>query len=286
MSVLNAFTVDLEDWYQGLEIDSSAWQGFESRLEQSTKTLLNLLEQHQVKATFFVLGRVAEQHPDLIKQIASAGHEIGCHGYSHQFLYKLSPAELRAELKKSKDLLAELSNQEVVSFRAPFFSVTKNSLWALQILKEEGFRYDSSIFPVHNYRYGLPSAPRTPFQISLNDNNTLKEYPISTIKMLKLNFPFSGGAYFRLFPWWLTRKCIYKLNQQNIPVIFYIHPWELDPDHPRVKLPKRISLTHYARLSSTYKKLVKLLKHFKFTTLKELAEREEQGPSLLPEELA
>lgn len=284
--MMNAFTVDLEDWYQGLEIDHSEWNRFESRVERSTDRLLELLDKFRVKATFFVLGYVAEQHPQLVKKIASQGHEIGSHCYSHRFIYNLSPFQFREELQRSKKMLEGLSDQQVLSFRAPFFSVTKNSLWALQILKEEGFRYDSSIFPVHNYRYGLPSAPRTPFQISINGNNTLQEYPISTIKMGKVNFPFSGGAYFRLFPYRFTQYCINRLNRRKVPVIFYIHPWELDPDHPRVKLPKRISLTHYARLSSTYKKLVKLLKDFKFTTLKELAEREEQGPSLLPEELA
>lgn len=284
--MLNVFTVDLEDWYQGLELDYTAWQGFESRIESSTDRLLELLDRYRVKATFFVLGYVAEQNPGLIKRIVEERHEIGSHGYSHRFLYDLSPELLREELSRSNSLLGQLSGQKVVSFRAPFFSITKDSLWALTILKEKGFLYDSSIFPIHNYRYGLPTAPTTPFRINLNGNSSLSEYPISTIKLGRVNFPFSGGAYFRLFPYSFTKFCIKKLNQSQIPVIFYIHPWELDPHHPRVKLPRRISLTHYARLNSTYKKLVKLFKDFKFTTLKELAKGGEQGPSLLPEELA
>jgi len=284
--MLNAFTIDLEDWYQGLEIDYTNWSRFESRIERSTDSLLELLDKFRVKATFFILGYVAEQHPQLIKKIASQGHEIGSHGFSHRFIYNLSPSQFREELQRSRKILEELSNQKVVSFRAPFFSITKSSIWALSVLGEEGFLYDSSVFPIRNYRYGLPSAPSTPFKIELNGNSSLAEYPISTIKMFKLNFPFSGGAYFRLFPWWLTRKCIYKLNQQNIPVIFYIHPWELDPGQPKLKLPKRISLTHYANLKTTHKKLAKLLSDFRFTTLRGLAKHDQKSPSLLPEELA
>ena len=264
---LNAFTVDLEDWYQGLEIESSMWQQFESRIETGIKTLLSILDEYQVKATFFVLGHLAERYPELIKKIAGLGHDIGSHGYSHTMLYKLTPTQFRDELKRSKGMLEGLCGKKVTCFRAPFFSITRDSLWALDILSEEGFSFDSSIFPVHNYRYGIPEAPRSPFTLTLENRRTIREFPISVHRLAGVNLPFSGGAYFRLLPYRLTHYCIKRVNGLGLPVVFYIHPWELDPHHPRINLPRRISLTHYARLSSTKKKLEKLLKHFKFTSL-------------------
>ncbi|OGV96275.1 hypothetical protein A2W24_04010 [Microgenomates group bacterium RBG_16_45_19] len=284
--MLNAFTVDLEDWYQGLEIPDSAWQGYESRIEYSTNLLLDLLDKHRVKATFFILGPIAEKFPDLVKRISRQGHEIGSHAYSHQFLYRLSPEQLRQELIRSKCLLEDITGKKVTSFRAPFFSITKDSLWALEILSREGFQYDSSIFPVHNYRYGIPKAPKVPFQFRLNGAGQIIEFPISTVKFGTASLPFSGGAYFRLFPYGFTRFCFRKLNNDQIPVVFYIHPWELDPEHPRIKLPRRISLTHYANLKSTKKKLDKLLQEFRFTSLEEVLRNETQGPTLFPEDLA
>lgn len=283
--MLNAFTVDLEDWYQGLEIDSSAWQGYEDRIESATSNLLALLDDYHVQATFFILGYVAERHPGLVRQIAALGHEIGSHGCSHKFLYRLSPVQLKQELQRCRKILEDITGDKVESFRAPFFSITKDSIWALEILAQEGFLYDSSIFPVHNYRYGLPSAPNVPFQISFGSNGAIQEFPISTIKIGKINFPFSGGAYFRIFPYQLSRYCIRRVNQRQIPVMFYIHPWELDPDHPRIRLPKRISITHYANLDTTKKKLEKLLAEVRFTTLKQTLQNGTKGPVIFPENL-
>ena len=283
--MLNAFTVDLEDWYQGLEIESSSWDNYESRVEEATSGLLALLDHYQVKATFFVLGYVAEKYPQLVKQIAESGHEIGSHGYSHKFLYSLSRVQFKEELRKSRKVLEDIIGTKVQSFRAPFFSITRDSLWALEVLAEQGFQFDSSIFPVHNYRYGIPKAPQVPFQIRLDGNGMIQEFPISAVKIGKMNLPFSGGAYFRIFPYQFTKFCLRKLNRSQVPVVFYIHPWELDPGHPRIKMPRRISLTHYANLESTKKKLEKLLSEFRFSTLKEVWHNGTKGPVIFPEEL-
>lgn len=284
--MLNAFTVDLEDWYQGLEIGSDSWSGFESRIERSAEDLLSMLDASRVTATFFVLGHLTEKHPQLIKSIAKQGHEIGSHGLSHQFLYKLTPAQLAEELKRSKSALEGLTGQEVVSFRAPFFSVTKESLWALEVLAKSGYKYDSSIFPVHNYRYGIPRAPRVPFQIRFSDDSRLIEFPISVLRIGGFNFPCGGGAYFRIFPYSVTRFCFYQLNNAGIPAVYYIHPWEIDPLHPRVPLPRRVALTHYFNLKSTKKRLENLLLDFRFTTLRDACQNVGKSPVLFPQDLA
>ena len=161
----NAFTVDFEDWYHGLEIPPEGWKGFEDRIERGAGRLLELLEAMRVRGTFFILGAIAEKHPRLVREIAAAGHEIGTHGWSHTMVYRMTPEDFRAELKRSIDVLADLSGQRILGHRAPFFSITRQSLWALEILAQCGIRYDSSVFPVLNYRYGIEDAPRWPYQV-------------------------------------------------------------------------------------------------------------------------
>jgi len=269
---LNVLSIDCEDWFQGLEIGIGDWRCFESRIEKSLPRLLDLLEENGTKATFFILGYVAEKFPELVEEIGSRGHEIGSHGYSHQFVYKQSPSEFREEMQKSLEILGKLSGQKVVSYRAPFFSITRSSLWALEVLADLGIRFDSSIFPVINYRYGIPQAPRFPHRIGTRNDSGILEFPISTLRILGKNIPIAGGAYFRIFPYQFIKAGIRSLNRRNRPVIFYLHPWEIDPEHPKIKLPRRVSLTHYYNLSGTEEKFKRLLKDFRFSTLRGVLE--------------
>ena len=270
--MVNALTVDLEDWYQGIEIDISRWQGYESRIEESTVRLLNILSEGGVKGTFFVLGYVAERYPELVARVARERHEIASHGYSHAFLYRQQPKEFARELEKSIDILERITGEKVLGYRAPYFSVTEESLWALDILLEKGLRYDSSIFPVNNYRYGILASPRFPYVIKSAGHRSLIEFPVSTINWGKINVPFGGGAYLRILPYWMIRRAIHKINSKGKPAILYLHPWELDPHHPRLRLPLRIKFPHYANLKSTEGKLRALIKDFEFVPLREVLE--------------
>jgi polysaccharide deacetylase family protein (PEP-CTERM system associated) len=268
--VTNALTIDFEDWYQGLEIPQTAWAGFEDRIVPVGHRLLTLLAEAGVRATFFVLGYIAERHPDMVRAIAAAGHEVGTHGYSHTLIYNQTPEVFRAELTRAVRVLEEITGRPVVSHRAPFFSITKDSLWALDILGELGIRYDSSIFPVVNYRYGIADAPRWPYEIK-SAQHTLTEFPISTWQVMGKNVPIAGGAYFRIYPYAFTRQGLRAINRQGRPFVFYLHPWELDPDHPRIRLPRRIAgLTHYFNLGATERRLRRLLRDFKFAPMQEV----------------
>jgi polysaccharide deacetylase family protein (PEP-CTERM system associated) len=268
-SITNALTVDFEDWYQGLEIPCAQWDGFEDRIAIVGRKLLQILDEVGTKATFFVLGFVAEKHPDIIREIDNAGHEIGTHGFSHTLIYKQTPQVFRGEMERAISFLEDLTGKKVIGHRAPFFSITKDSLWALDILAELGIRYDSSIFPVLNYRYGIADAPRFPYDVKCGEF-TVKEFPISTLQFPKVTLPISGGAYFRIYPYQLTKQAIRAVNRSSNPVTFYLHPWELDADHPRIDLPRRIALTHYFNLGATEKRFRRLLRDFRFASMAEV----------------
>lgn len=267
--ITNALTIDFEDWYQGLEIPHTQWAGYEDRVVPAGRRLLGLLEEMGTRATFFVLGYVAEQHPEIVREIAAAGHEIGTHGYSHTLIYQQTPDLFRSEMDRSIKLLEDLTGKQVLGHRAPFFSITRDSLWALEVLGELGIRYDSSIFPVLNYRYGIEDAPRWPYTLAAGAQN-LMEFPISTWKLLGRNLPIAGGAYFRIYPYAFTRRAFRSVNGNGYPAVFYIHPWELDPEHPRIQLPRRISLTHYFNLQKTEDRFRRLLRDFSFAPMKEV----------------
>jgi len=269
-TVTNALTVDFEDWYQGLEIPHQDWAGFEDRIRHSADRLLDLLDRGRTKATFFVLGTVAEKHPELVRQIAAAGHEVGTHGWSHTMVYRMTPETFSAELRRSIELLETLSGQRVLGHRAPFFSITRRSLWALEILARCGIRYDSSIFPVLNYRYGIEDAPRWPYPIGNGKADGLTEFPITTWRILGRNVPVAGGAYFRILPYAFTRAAFRAINRAGYPATFYVHPWEVDPEHPRIPLPRRIAATHYANLKVTEPRLRRLLSDFTFAPMKDV----------------
>src|SRR5579884_1005881 len=226
----------------------SEWSVYEDRVVPATERLLEILDEARARATFFTLGFVAERHPELIRRVAEDGHEIATHGYSHALLYELEPDQFREQLRRSVALLQDISGQPVLGHRAPFFSITRRSLWALDVLEEEGIRYDASIFPVRNWRYGIEDAPRWPYQLP---GKQLVEFPMSTCRIRNRNVPMTGGAYFRIYPYAVSQRLLRAINRGGHPAVFYIHPWEIDPDHPRIPLPRRIGLTHYFNLRAT-----------------------------------
>ena len=269
--MLNAFTIDFEDWYQGLEIYKvDTWDGFESRIEKSCREFLEILNRHNTKATFFVLGYLAEKHPELIKSIHDAGHEIGSHGYGHNQIFKLTPEEFSREIVKTDDAIMKITGKKPIGFRAPIFSITAESYWALDTLASNGFKYDSSVFPVFNYRYGILKSDRFRHTISTEKGNRIYEIPVSTARVLGLNIPVGGGAYFRIWPYAVTRWGLRQINRMGHPAVFYIHPWEIDPHQPKIEMPARIRLTHYHRLGSTKKKLEMLFSDFRFAGMSEV----------------
>ncbi len=266
----NYLTVDVEDYFQVSAFEKNVgfdnWDSYTPRVENNTQKILDLFDTHQVKATFFVLGWVAEKFPDLVKKIDKKGHEIACHSYCHRLIYNLTPAEFKADTLKAKNILEQTIGKKVKGYRAPSYSITKKSLWALDILEELEFEYDSSIFPIHHDRYGLPDAPRFKYK---HPNHNLIEYPISTALIFGRKIPVAGGGYFRLFPYWFTEKALKKINQQeHQPFIFYFHPWELDPDQPRMKNISHLSkFRHYNNLTKTTHRLTHLLSTFPFQPL-------------------
>ena len=276
-AVKNVFSVDLEDWYQGLEIDMHEWGAYPSRIEAGLEILLELLDRAGVKATFFVLGWQAEQTPHIVPRLAKLGHEIASHGWSHRFVYQQGPEQFRAELRRSLRVLEEQSGNRVVGYRAPFFSITADALWALDILLEEGIAYDSSVFPTLNYRYGIPAADRHPGWLRTPSGGRLFEVPLSTVRIPSagsrhgLNLPLGGGGYFRLYPYALTRALGRHLcEHEQRGLVCYVHPWEFDTQQPRIQLPRWVpQLTHYHRLDSTAEKTRRLLADFSFVSIRE-----------------
>jgi len=273
--VLNAFTVDVEDYFQvsGFEphIHRDSWDTHESRVVASTHRVLDLLSRFDVRATFFVLGWVAERYPQLVCEIHQAGHELGSHSYWHRLVYSLSPMEFRDDLRRSMRVIEDAAGVAVTSYRAPSFSITEESIWALEILVEEGITVDSSVFPVqHHDRYGLPGARAEIHEIS-TPSGPLTEYPMAIVGSGRYALPVGGGGYFRLYPYWLTKKMLRRVNEySNRPFSFYIHPWEVDFDQPRLRVGSRSTrFRHYVNLQPTVAKLSKLLDDFRFGTLTE-----------------
>jgi polysaccharide deactylase family protein, PEP-CTERM locus subfamily len=271
--MLNALTIDVEDYYHVSAFESIVrkedWPKFESRVERNTIGVLNILSDFNVKATFFILGWVAERFPQMVRDIQKEGHEIACHGYWHKLIYQRSRDFFRDDIRKAKAILEETAGTKVTGYRAPSYSIIQDTIWALDILIEEGFEYDSSIFPIRHDRYGMPDSERFPYIISRDGYGEIKEFPLSTIRFLGVNFPVAGGGYFRLFPYRFTRWALNRINKvERKPFIFYFHPWEIDPDQPRLKPGYVSRFRHYVNLSKTDGKLRKLLGDFKFTPVK------------------
>lgn len=269
-------TVDLEDWFcvsnLNEKIPREQWHRCELRVEQNTHRLLNLFEASNVKATFFALGWVAERVPHLLREIEQQGHEIGIHGYYHLQLTKISRDEFSMDLQRAVEAVRQCGvKQHLGGFRAPSFSITKQTMWAFPILEQQGFWYDSSVFPIGFHPdYGISDAPLAPYQVT----PSLVEFPLSCAEMFGQRLPCCGGAYLRLAPYLYTQQALRQCNAQGRPVIFYIHPWELDPGQPRVRLPFSKRIRHYYGLEHTEKKMRKLLNDFRFTTVREVLRNE------------
>ncbi len=333
--ITNILTIDLEDYYMVSAFNSVVrredWGIHESRIEKNTCRLLEILAEAKslplnetgsqnrpdqttnfnglkpdaqcqmssgVKATFFCLGWVAEKYPHLIREIDRHGHEIACHGYDHRLVYGMKPEEFRQDVRKSKGILEDITGKVVMGHRAASYTVTEKSLWALRVLAEEGYRYDSSIFPVHHDFYGIPKAPRFPFVVDLNsdgesilqDSINLRsflegnsgqinfnaqyiiEFPATTVRLFGVNAPMSGGGYMRFFPYAMIKKGLKMVNEQEkYSFVFYLHPWEIDPGQPRFKNATRLSrFRHYLNLDKAEERLKRLMSDFKFSSFKEV----------------
>ncbi|MFQ5903271.1 MAG: XrtA system polysaccharide deacetylase [Candidatus Binatia bacterium] len=274
-SVINALSIDVEDWFQVSDFEEavrfSDWDWYEARVVRNTRRILSILEKNRVQATFFVLTWNAERFPDLIREIDRAGHEIGTHGYAHRLIYTQTKQEFRQDLLRSVGLLEDLTGKKVLGYRAPSFSITRDSLWALDILLEMGFRYDSSIFPLRDQLYGIPDSHRYPYVVRQNGSRSLVEFPMSTVRFLNHNLPLAGGAYLRIFPYRFFRWGIKRLNGEGHPAILYLHPWEIDPNHPRIAARGHRGYTsHYLNLRGTEKKLARLLRDFSFGSVRDV----------------
>ena len=272
--VVNAMTIDVEDYFQVSAFDDvvrrEEWETQPSRVVSNTMRLLQLFDEYSVKSTFFVLGWVADRFPGLVRDIAAAGHELASHGYGHRIVYSQTPDEFREDVRRAKGTIENASGQVVGGYRAPSFSITKNSLWALDVLVEEGYRYDASIFPIRHDRYGIPDAPRHRHVLT-RPGGTLTEAPGSTVRVLGSNLPVAGGGYFRILPYWWTRWGIARLNRtEQQPAIFYLHPWEIDPDQPRLQVGRLSRFRHYRNLDKAEPRLKRLLTDFRFGMLKDV----------------
>jgi polysaccharide deacetylase family protein (PEP-CTERM system associated) len=267
----NALSIDLEDWFcvENLRevFTRKDWDKCELRIGKSTGRILELLSKHNTKATFFVLGWIAEQIPALVGKIEEEGHEIATHGYSHTPLTLMTQRSFRKDLERALEVTKRCSREVILGFRAPSFSITEKTLWAFEVLEKVGIRYDSSVFPIGFHPdYGMPDAPLSIYSVS----DRLTEFPLSCVEMLGKRVPCSGGGYFRVYPYWLTRAFIKRCNREGRPVVFYIHPWEFDPDQPRIDLPIFKRWRHYSNLDRTFERFDRLLGDFEFATIREV----------------
>ena len=273
--MLNALTIDVEEYFHPTEVqrrlDPSRWETLSSRVCQQTSRVLELLEQRQVKATFFILGWVAERQPGLVRSIARAGHEIGCHSYAHQLVFDLTPAEFRRDTMRAVKAIEDACSVTPKVYRAPSFSITRQSWWALEILAECGFTQDSSIYPIHHDRYGVPKFYRHA-QLLETPSGPLHEVPIATVQLANGRIaPIGGGAYLRLLPYRYISAGIRRVNQQEgQATCIYFHPWELDPSQPHLANGLISRLRTYAGMSGMFRKLERLVSDFSFTTLQRL----------------
>ena len=266
----NALTVDVEDYFQvsafAKSVDKKDWDLHPHRVEKNTHRLLDIFDEADIKGTFFILGWVAERNESLVREIAGRGHEVASHGYSHQLVYNQTPADFREETIRSKELLEDIAQVPVRGYRAASYSITRKSLWALDILANAGFLYDSSIFPVRHDRYGIPGAREIPHVIRTEEGNSLIEFPLSTATVMNRKLPVAGGGYFRLYPYALTRAGLSQINRRRRPFIFYLHPWEIDPEQPRIKAGLLSRFRHYNNLDKCELRLQRLIQDFQFTT--------------------
>lgn len=267
----NTLSIDVEDYYHvsGLKsvIPKENWDTYPQRVVENTRKILHIFDAYNVKATFFILGIVAEKHPELVEGIHKAGHEVASHGYGHELVYEQTESQFRQDLLRSKRILEEITGEPVLGYRAPSFSIVQTTPWALDVLLELGFRYDSSIYPIQHDRYGIPHAERTPHVVHSNGKDVLWEFPPCTYRVIGKNIPMAGGGYFRFFPYRLTKACLRSLNKRGLSAMVYLHPWELDPDQPQFKPELKNRFRHYINLDKTESRLIQLVQDFPFTTI-------------------
>lgn len=272
------FSVDVEDYFQveafADRVPRSTWDKYPCRVEANTKRILDLLDQYQAEATFFFVGWVAERFPALVREVHARGHEVACHSYWHRTVYSLTPREFRSDTRLAKQVIEQAAGAAVLGYRAPSWSITKTCLWALDILAEEGFVYDSSIYPIHHDLYGVPNAQRFPYAHSCAEGRTLPEFPPTTVRLFGMNLPAAGGGYLRIAPIAYTRWTFElferKYRQQ---VMVYLHPWEIDPGQPRIAGKLRSRLRHYTGLRRTEERLHWLLRNYSFQPFREILAR-------------
>jgi len=272
--ITNVLSVDLEEWFQVSNLAGAiardGWDDLPSRVAGATHRMLDDFDAHGQRATFFTLGWVAERQPKLVREIAERGHEIACHGYAHELVYQLGPARFRADLRRARTAIEQAVGQRVHGYRAPSYSITRASLWALPILVEEGFAFDSSIFPIHHHRYGIPGFAREPLRLTLSGGGSILEYPLTTLRLGPLTLPMAGGAYLRLLPAWLFRWGFGSLARSGFPTVLYLHPWEIDPGQPVQDVSRRIRWNHYHNLDRMQARLGALLGRFRFAPMGEV----------------
>ena len=275
-------SVDVEDYFQveafaGL-VDRKCWEHWPSRVVANTHRVLDLFDLHQAKATFFFVGWVAERFPHLVREVQSRGHELACHSYWHRTVYSISPEEFREDTRQAKRVIEDASGAAVKGYRAPSWSITKASIWALDILAEEGFTYDSSIYPIHHDLYGLPGAERFPYTYICGNGLQLREFPPATLRLLGANFPVAGGGYLRIFPSALTEHAFRRFEDNyRERLVVYLHPWELDPEQPRIPGPAKSRLRHYTNLRRMHGKLSSVLSRHKFQRFSDVLAAEAEG---------
>ena len=270
--MLNVLSVDVEEYFQveafARSVDRRTWASFAPRVDGNVRRVLDLFDRHDAKATFFVLGWIGRQYPHLVREIAARGHEIGCHGFGHQRLHELTRKEFRADLREALGILTDQAQQPIRAYRAPSFSIVKHTMWAFDILAEEGFTFDSSIFPVHHDNYGVPDAPRFPYIHQTKEGNSVYEFPPSTVRIANQNIGVGGGGYLRFAPYSVTRWALRRINRvERQPAMVYFHPWEIDPAQPRISAPMRSRLRHYTNLATMEHKIGRLLRDFRFVPL-------------------
>jgi polysaccharide deacetylase family protein (PEP-CTERM system associated) len=265
------FTVDVEEYFQvsafERHVSRADWERLESRVSRAVDTLLALLERFRARATFFVLGWVAERHPLLVKAIAAADHEVASHGWDHRRVTEQTPAAFRESVRRTKRVLEDLVGQRVLGFRAPSYSIVRGFEWALDVLIEEGYAYDSSLFPVPRRGYGYLGGAQDPHLLS-GPAGTLVEVPPATLRRWGINLPAAGGGYFRLLPYALTRAAFHDCARRGVPATFYVHPWEVDPDQPRLDVSWSARARHYGGLARTMPRLELLLSEFRFNSVR------------------
>jgi polysaccharide deacetylase family protein (PEP-CTERM system associated) len=278
----NALTFDVEDYFHveaaAGSVSPGQWTGFAPRVADNTRRILDLLDTHSVSATFFVLGWVADRHGALVREIHARGHEVGCHSYAHRLVYSMGREEFRDDVRRAKAAIEDAAGTAIYGYRAPTFSVVEKSLWALDVLAEEGFEYDSSVFPIHHDRYGMPAAPRFPHRVR-GRGGAIVEFPMTTVRLAGQRLPFCGGGYFRLLPYPVIRAGLRWINRhEGQPGIVYLHPWELDPDHPDLPIRGLTRRRHYVNIKGTARKLDRLLRDFAFGAARDvLRTRETEG---------